>query len=224
MLRNSQIARMQAIPKALAVAALRTREAKISGIFTTASGVGPTLDNDSVVLFHTATHANLATTAFSYTAWDAARTECFKQTEAGSSKRLGFWPKYWLGPVDLYQTALQVFGYGVGPGGQPGTADNDVNPFAEARPGDPRPIPIPVPSFTDTNDWAYLVDPRVQPIIQMSYAQNPGGRTHPLPELFSVVSETAGLMFTNDTMPVKIRDEFAYGVSDYRGIGKRNVT
>jgi hypothetical protein len=38
-----------------------------------------------------------------------------------------------------------------------------------------------------------------------------------------VTGETAGLMFTNDTLPVKVRDEFAFGVNGFRGIGKRNV-
>jgi hypothetical protein len=57
----------------------------------------------------------------------------------------------------------------------------------------------------------------------MSYSQNPGGRNHPAPELFAVVSETSGLMFTNDTLPIKVRDEFAVGVNGWRGIGKRNV-
>jgi hypothetical protein len=30
-------------------------------------------------------------------------------------------------------------------------------------------------------------------------------------------------MFTNDTLPVKIRDYFGVGVATYVGIGKRNV-
>lgn len=222
MLRNSQIAQIQAVPRALAIAAVRTRSANIANIFTQASGVGPTLDQDSTALFH-ANHSNVATTAYSITAWKAARLECYKQTELGSSKRQGLWPKFWLGPADLYDTALIDFGYGAGPGGYTGTANNDVNPYAMERPGDPRPTVIAVPEFTDTGDWAYLADPNMHPVIQMSYSQNPGGNTHPLPELFSVVSETAGLMFTNDTMPVKVRDEYAFGVSTYRGIGKRNV-
>ena len=57
----------------------------------------------------------------------------------------------------------------------------------------------------------------------MSYSQSPGGGRHPAPELFSVTSETSGLMFTNDVLPIKVRDEFAVGVSGYQGIGKRNV-
>jgi hypothetical protein len=222
MLRNSLIGEIQAVPRALAIAAVRTRSANIANIFTSNSGVGPTLDQDSTALFHS-NHGNVATTAYSWTGWKAARLECFKQTELGSAKRQGLWPKFWLGPADLYDQALIDFGYGAGPGGKPGSGDNDVNPYGESRPGDPRPIPVAVPEFTDTGDWAYLSDPALNPVIQMSYSFNPSGRTHPLPELFSVVSETAGLMFTNDTLPIKVRDEYAFGVATYRGIGKRNV-
>ncbi len=224
MLRNSDIAKIQAIPRALTIAAVQTRSAKIASIFTAQSGTGPTLDQDSVVLFHTNSHGNLATTAFSFSAWAAARLECYKQTELNSSKRQGLWPKYWLGPADLYDTALDVFGYGAGMGGEPGTGNNDVNPYGVSRPGDPRPIPIAVPDFTDTNDWAYLADPVIAPVIQMAYADNPGGGIHPPPMLYSVTSPLAGLMFTNDVLPIKVRDQFAYGVATYRGIGKRNVT
>lgn len=222
-LRNSDIARMRAIPRALATAAVRTRSNNIATIFTSNSGVGPTLDQDSTALFHV-NHGNVASTAYSWNAWKAARIECYTQTELGSGKRQGLWPLFWLGPADLYDNALIDFGYGAGPGGRPDTGNNDVNPFAQSRPGDPRPIPIAVPEFTDTNDWAYLADPMLAPVIQMSYSQDPGGRAHPAPELFVAVDELAGLMFTNDTLPVKVRDEYAYGVATYRGIGKRNVT
>ena len=224
MVRNSEIAKLQAIPRALTIAAIQTRSAAIASIFTANSGAGPTLEQDSTALFH-ANHANLATTAYSWTAWKAARLECAKQTELGSGKRQMLFPKYWLGPADLYDQALIDFGYGVGTGGFPGASGTpDVNPYGEARPGDPRPIPIAVPEFTDSNDWAYIVDPQLAPVICMAYANAPGGRAHPAPELFTVTSPLAGLMFTNDTMPIKIRDHFAYGVATYRGIGKRNVT
>ena len=226
MLRNSDIAQIQAVPRALTIAAVQTRSARIAALFTANSGAGPTLDQDSTALFH-ANHGNLDTTAFSYAAWAAARLECYKQTELGSGKRHGLWPKFWLGPADLYDTALTVFGYGAGPGGRPGegatTAFQDVNPYAQARPGDPRPIPIAVPDFTDTGDWAYIADPTIAPVIQMAYADNPGGLTHPTPTLYLVTSPTAGLMFSNDVLPIKVRDYFAYGVATYRGIGKRNV-
>lgn len=224
MYRNSDLARMQAIPRALAVAAVRTRSAAIASIFTVNAGVGPTMDDDSVALFNSAHGSNLQTTAFSYAAWQAAGLECYKHTELTSGMRLGLYPKFALLPPDLWIPALTAFEYGSGPGGQPGTGNNDTNPYGVARAAsDPRPIPISVPEWTDTNNWAYLVDPALQPVLMMSYTQNPGGRAHPMPELLSVSSPTAGLVFTNDTLPIKVRDWFSYGVATWRGVGKRNV-
>jgi hypothetical protein len=218
MIKNSDIMQLQAIPRALAVAALRTRSAAVAALFTASSGIGPTLSQDSKALFH-ADHSNLATTALGTdaTAWRAARKECFKHAEVNSGKVLGIFPRFLLVPAELYDTALSILGYGEG---MPTT----YTPEAQDRGfADPRPIPLVVPDWTDATDWAYIVDPAVYPVIQMSYSQAPGGRRHPIPELFAVVSETSGLMFTNDTLPIKVRDEFALGVNGHRGIGKRNV-
>jgi HK97 family phage major capsid protein len=224
MLRNSQIDRLQAIPRALTISAIRTRSAAIAAIFTTGSGQGPTLAQDSKELFKSDnSHGNYATTALSIAAWAAARLECAKQAELGSAKRQVLWPRFLLVPIDLYDTALVMFGYGAGPGGYPGTPNNDVNPYAQERSGDPRPIIIAVPEWTDTTDWAYIVDPQIAPVLCMAYGDNPGGRTHPAPQLYSVTDPTSGLLFTNDTLPIKVRDLWAYGVATYRGIGKRIV-
>ncbi len=216
MIRNSDIMKLQAIPRGLATAALRTRSATISAIFTSNSGVGPTLGQDSTALFHT-NHSNVATTAFSSAAWRAARLEAFKHTEVNSSKALAVFPKFCLVPADLFDTALIAFGYGDG-------YPTSYTPEAQARSAeDPRPVALVVPDWTDATDWAYIVDPQVYPVIHISYAQAPGGGVHPMPELFSVVSPTSGLVFTNDTLPIKVRDWFAAGVNGPRGIGKRNV-
>lgn len=216
MIKNSRIQQLQAVPIALANAAIRTRSAAIAGLFTQASGVGPTLDQDSTALFHS-NHTNITTTAFGSAAWRAARSECFKHTEVNSGKSLGIFPQYCLVPADLYDTALSTFGYGEG-------MPTSYTPEAQGRGlADPRPIPLVVPDWADATDWAYLVDPHLFPVIMMSYAQNPGGGSHPQPELFSVTSPTSGLVFTNDTLPIKARDWFAYGVNGWRGIGKRNV-
>ena len=217
-IKNSDIMQLQAIPRGLANAAIRTRSAAVSAIFTAAAGVGPTLAQDTKALFHN-DHANLATTAFGTdaTAWRAARSECFQHTELTSGAVLGIYPRFLLVPAELYDTALAILGYGEG-------MPVAYAPEAQDRGfADPRPIPLVVPNWTDATDWAYIVDPAVYPVIQMSYSQNPGGRAHPAPELFSVVSETSGLLFTNDTLPIKVRDEFAVGVNGPRGIGKRNV-
>ena len=218
MIKNGDIMQLQAIPRALAAAAVRTRSAAVGALFTAGSGVGPTLAQDSKALFH-ADHSNLATTALGTdaAAWRAARSECFQQVELGSGKPLGIFPRYLLVPAELYDTALSILGYGEG-------MPTVYSPEAQSRGfADPRPIPLVVPDWTDATDWAYVVDPALFPVIQMSYSQAPGGRRHPIPELFAVVSETSGLMFSNDVLPIKVRDEFAVGVNGPRGIGKRNV-
>ena len=218
MIKNGDIMQLQAIPRALAAAAVRTRSAAVSALFTANSGVGPTLAQDSKALFHV-DHGNLATTALGTdaTAWRAARSECFQQAELGSGKPLGIFPRFLLAPAELYDAALSILGYGEG-------MPTVYTPEAQARGfADPRPIPLVVPDWTDATDWAYVVDPALFPVIQMSYSQSPGGRQHPIPELFAVVSETSGLMFSNDVLPIKVRDEFAVGVNGARGIGKRNV-
>ena len=218
MIKNGDIMQLQAIPRALAAAAVRTRSAAVAGLFTSGSGVGPTLSQDSKALFH-ADHANLATTALGTdaAAWRAARAECFQQPEVGTAKPLGIYPRFLLVPAELYDTALSILGYGEG-------MPTAYAPEAQGRGfADPRPIPLVVPDWTDATDWAYVVDPALFPVIQMSYSQSPGGRRHPIPELFAVVSETSGLMFSNDVLPIKVRDEFAVGVNGPRGIGKRNV-
>lgn len=220
MIRNNQLAKIQLVPRALALSAIRTRSAAIAAFFTQASGTGPTLADDSTVLFHANHGSNVQTTAFSAAAAQAAALECFAHAEAGSSKSLGIMPKFYLVPDDLWFTALAAFGYGEG---WPTT----YTPMAQDRGAyDPRPVPLIVPDWTDANDWAYIVDPALHPVICMSYAQIPEGlpvgSPHPLPELFSVAPET-GLLFTNDTLPIKVRDWFAAGVATWRGVGKRNV-
>ena len=67
---------------------------------------------------------------------------------------------------------------------------------------------IVVDLWTDTNNWAAVADPKLYPTIGLGFRY---GRT---PEIFSVASPTAGLMFTNDTMPVKVRFFFAVGPTD----------
>ncbi|MGH2538228.1 MAG: hypothetical protein ACRDHL_12595, partial [Candidatus Promineifilaceae bacterium] len=219
MLKNSDIQRIQAVPRALAAAAVKTRSAKIAALFTANGGIGPTLDQDAAALFH-ASHNNLQTTALGsdLTAWRTAAVECFKQTEINSGDRIGVMPKYLLVPIDLYHQALVNFGYGEG---MPTTYLPEA--LAALPLGDPRPVPLAVPDWSDANDWAYIADPAVWPVIHMSFSQEPAGRGFPAPEIFAATAETGGLLFASDTLPIKVRDEFVYGVSGYRGIGKRNV-
>jgi hypothetical protein len=215
--------KLQAAPRALAQAAWLTLGKSISAIFTDNSGVGPTM-SDSLALFHTS-HSNLGTTALSISEWAAVRTAMRKQTELNSSERLGglIVPKYLLVPPDLEITALKVmaseFDYSYAVSNAPAAPANvltEGNTFNE-RLNLARDRVVVVDLWTDTNNWAAVADPRLYPSIGLGFRY---GRT---PEVFSVASPTAGLMFTNDTLPVKVRFFFAVGPTDYRGLYKENV-
>jgi hypothetical protein len=167
----------------------------------------------------------VGTTALSLTSWAATRLAMRKQTELNSGERLGGLtaPKYILVPPDLEVTALQVL---ASEGDYTFTLSNGqaapANVFAEGNAHDSRLANaakrvIVVDLWTDTNDWAAVCDPRMYPTIGIGYRY---GRA---PEIFSVASPTAGLMFSNDTMPVKVRFFFAVGPIDYRGMYKHNV-
>jgi hypothetical protein len=215
--------RLRAAPRALAQAAWLTLAKAISTIFTDSSGVGPAM-SDSLALFHS-THGNLGSTALSMTSYAAARTAMRKMTELNSGERLGALtaPKYLLVPPDLEITALQVlasqFDYAYT------LANGQAAPENVLAEGDgrqerlslARQRVIVVDLWTDSNNWAAAADPRLWPTIGVAYRY---GR---VPEIFSVASPTAGLMFSNDTMPVKVRFFFAAGPVDWRGLYKANV-
>jgi len=211
-------ARIRRAPRALAQAAWLTLSKSLSAIFTTASGTGPTM-SDGTVLFHS-NHSNVGSTALSHAAYVTTRTAMRKQTELNSSERLGALtaPRFLLVPPDLEITALQVLATEQ----VPGSADWDENPLAQGNAHDERlrsarQRVIVVDLWTDTNNWAAVADPRLYPSLGIGYRY---GRQ---PEIFSVASPTAGLMFTNDTMPVKVRFFYAVGPTDWRGLYKHNV-
>jgi hypothetical protein len=143
-----------------------------------------------------------------------------KAPELHSSERLGALTRPYLlwVPIDLETTAIQI----LATDNALGSANNDVNVNAvgetrEERLRRARDRVIVCPFWTDTNNWAAQADPQLYPSIGLGFRY---GRT---PEIFSVASPTAGLMFTNDVMPVKVRFFFAVGPTDWRGLHKSNV-
>jgi hypothetical protein len=215
--------RLRSAPQALAQSAWLTLSKGVSNIFTYNSGVGPAMvDGDA--LFHT-NHGNLGTTALSVTAWTAARLAMRKQTEVNSAERLGALtaPKFLLVPPDLEVTGLQVLGtdrdytYALSNGTAAPMNVHSEGGDLEMRMRFARERVIVVDLWTDTNNWAAVADPKLYPTIGIGYRY---GRT---PEIFSVASPTAGLMFSNDTMPIKVRFFYAVGPVDYRGLYKANV-
>lgn len=214
---------VQLAPRALAQAAWLTLSKTISELFTSNSGVGPNVyydDSNTRALFHTS-NSNLGTTALSAAAWSATRIAMRKQTEHNSSERLGALtaPRFLLVPPDLEFTAIQVLATEQ----IPGSANWNANPEAagdtlNARLSAARERVVVVDLWTDTNNWAAVADPRLYPTIGLGF------RFGETPEIFSVADPRAGLMFSNDVMPIKARFFYAAGPVDYRGLYKHNVT
>jgi hypothetical protein len=219
---RDETGRLTSAPRALAQAAWLTLSRSISGIFTSNSGVGPNVyydDSNTRALFHSS-NSNLGSSALSWASWVATRTAMRKHAEHNSSERLGALTvgKYLLVPPDLENVALQV----LASAGEPGTADNDINPWAEGDMHDAllrsaRQRVIVVDLWTNTANWAAVADPMLYPTIGLGFRY---GRT---PEVFSVADPRAGLMFSNDVMPVKVRWFYATGPMDFRGLYKHNV-
>lgn len=213
MIRKDDTESVRAIPTMLGHAAWNTLSDSVSAIFTDNSGTGPAMaDGHSV--FDAANHGNLLTTAFGTdtTAWGAVVTAMMKQTEPGSSRRLGAMniPRFCLVPVDLRTTALVVRNSSLVPGG----GNNDVNIYYNDF------EVITVPTWTDANDWAAVADPDLVPGIIIGHLAGEG----PEPRIFVADENVVGSMFTNDELRVKVRFIYAVGVADYRPLHKNNVT
>lgn len=215
--------RLQMAPQALAQAAWLTLSKSISSIFTSASGAGPNLA-DTVALFHSS-RGNVGTTALSHAEWTVVRTAMRKFTELNSAERLGALttPKFLLVPPDLEALALEImasshdFAYALSNGvAAPDNIFSEGDSFS-ARISSARNRVIVIDLWTDATDWAAVADPNLYPSLAIGYRF---GRT---PEIFSVASPTAGLMFSNDVMPIKIRFFYATGPTDWRGLYKENV-
>jgi hypothetical protein len=214
-------ARVMAAPRALAQAAWLTLGKAIAAIFTANSGYGPTM-SDSNYLIDSSNHSNEGSTALSFSSWETTKIAMMKYTELNSGERLGALtrPRLLWVPIDLENTAIEILAAGEG---HVDDADYHVNAEASAtdmmaRLRNAKSRVITVPFWTDTNDWVAQADPNMYPSIGLGFRY---GRT---PEIFSVADPRAGLMFTNDTMPIKVRFFYAVGPTDWRGVYKHLVT
>jgi hypothetical protein len=132
-------------------------------------------------------------------------------------------PKFILVPPDLEITALQIlasdYDYTYTLANAPAAPVNvhSEGPDLQARMAFARSRVIVVDLWTDTSDWAAVADPKLYPSIGIGYRY---GRA---PEVFSVASPTAGLMFTNDTLPIKVRFVYVTGPIDWRGMYNSHV-
>ena len=211
MFERDETHKLRQYPNKLASAALRRISALVGGIFTTNSGVGPTMA-DTYNVFNTAHHANLGTAALSAAAWEAASKAIYDQPmvipSGGTAPKLALDAKYLLVPRDLRLTGMQIL--------YPSFA-HEANIFSENMQKGQMGDVITVPEFSDAADWAAVADPRLAPGIIL------GERFGVLPEIIIADGETNGALFTNDEIRMKVRHWVSVFVADHRPLFKANV-
>jgi hypothetical protein len=165
-------------------------------------------------------HANLLTTALGtdYTAWNAIATAMYKKKLMvknatgvyGTGKPQGLKPKFCLVPADLIAQAEALF--------VPRWASPNVSalPSGSQTYGG-KVIPLAVPEWTDTTDYAAVIDPKLRPGIML------GEIFGVKPQIFSASSEVDPAMFANDESRIKVRQFVTVGVADDLPLHKENV-
>jgi hypothetical protein len=214
--------KLAAYPRELAKAGIRKVSSLVAAVFTDNSDIGPTLADTGALFNATAVttaggHANLRTTALSATEWDTVGNAVFSQpmliaNEAGyygTGSAMGIDPKYCLVPRELRLTAQRVlypqWEY---------TSQIYSENMLRGELGDV----VVVPEWTDANNWAAVVDPRLMAGIVVCE------RFGLQPEIFIAGDELSPAVFMNDEHRIKVRHFLAVLVQDFRPLHKSNVT
>lgn len=197
-IRNDDAGVIARIPVKIARAAKRTLAKFVFDFIRT----NPTV-YDGVAFFH-ASHNNLFTAALDATQLAAHRLAMLKQTELSSADRIGIAPRILLVPLDLQETAVNLFNRNT----------NNDKTFIQSMTMDI----IPVWYWTDANDWATLADPLDIPTIEVGFLD--GAEE---PQMFVQDNPTVGSMFSNDKLTWKVRHVYGGNVTDFRGATKAVV-
>jgi len=209
--------KLRAYARELASAGLRKISELVSDIFV---GVGPTMADGGALFNNTAVttaggHANLLTTALDATAWDAACQAVYVQPMLIKNE-LGFYgtgpamainPKFMLVPRALGKTAWEIC-EGSFVREATYTYDNVLKGTA---------VPIIVPEWTDSTDWAAVCDPVVAPAVFVAE------RFGLMPEIFVAGDELSPAVFMNDEHRLKVRHFLSVWVNDFRPLHKSVV-
>ena len=198
MIKNDDVQAIQSIPKRMAQAAQRTLAHFVLDFIRSNAAI-----YDGLALFDV-NHGNLGTAALSAVAVGAARAAMKKQTELGSGDRLGFEPRFLWVPLDLEETAVNIFRRGT---------NNDLT-FVGAL----KIEVVPVWYWADADDWCLSVNPDDAPTVEIAFLD---GQEEP--DLVLQNAPTSGALFSNDQLSWKIRHTYGGAVCDYRGIYKSVV-
>lgn len=223
---NDDLDAFMQMPRELAMAGMRLISELVAAIFTVNSGAGPTMTDTGALFNATAQttkggHINLLTTALGtdYTAWNAVATAMYKKKLLvkndtgyyGTGKPQALKPSFCLVPPDLIAQAEALFI----PRWE--AQAQNVPATASVRWGG-RVTPLAVPEWTDANDWAAVIDPKLRPGIMLGHVFGIK------PQIFSASSEIDPAMFANDESRLKVRQFVTVGVVDDLPLHKNNVT
>lgn len=198
MIRNDDVGAIRRIPVKLGRAARRTLTKFVFDFVRT----NPTIYDG--LAFFVAGHNNLFVAALSAAELSTHRLAMLKQTELSSADRIGIAPRRLLVPVELQETAVNLFNRNT----------NNDKTFQQTWNMDV----VPVWYWTDANDWATIADPADIPTIEVGFLD---GREEP--ELFVQDLPNVGSMFSNDQLTYKIRHVYGGAVTDFRGATKAVV-
>ncbi|HPE80999.1 MAG TPA: hypothetical protein PKZ35_13460 [Gammaproteobacteria bacterium] len=188
---SDDVGAIQAIPKKLALAAARTLQEFVLDHIKTNAAI-----YDGVTLFH-ASHGNLGSAALSAAAVAAGRAAMRRQKEFGSNTPLLLAPAVLWVPVDLEETAYNLF--------QRGT-NNDRTLVESLQ----LKINV-VHDWSDTDDWAMSASIDKHPGFEIGFFNG-----NEVPELFLQDVPTTGSLFSNDQLVYKIRHIYSGAVTDFR--------
>jgi hypothetical protein len=198
MIKNDDVGAVRQIPIKLSRAAKRTLS---KFVYAFISGNG--LIYDGKALFHV-DHGNLGTVALDEDSLEAARLAMYAQAEMDSNEPLWIGIKALLVPAALERTSVDMFRR---------TTENEKT-FIQSL----TPDIIPVPWFTDANDWAAVADPMEIPGLEVGFLDG-----NDEPELFVADDPKSGALFTNDQVKYKIRHIYGGAICDYRAFYKSVV-
>jgi hypothetical protein len=161
-------------------------------------------------------HANLRTTALAAAEWDEVCNAVYSQPMLiaketgyyGTGPAMAIDPKYCLVPRELRLTAMKIL--------YP-TWENAANIHSENLQQGQLGDVVVVPEWTDTNNWAAVVDPRLVSGVVVCE------RFGLMPEVFIAGDELSPAVFMNDEHRIKVRHFLAVLVQDFRALHKSNV-
>lgn len=205
---NDDLGAFTATPRLMGRAATGTVGDAVYNLLTTASGVGPTLNQDSLALFHS-THANYtaSTGAPAVSTLDVGRQAMALQTDPNTGVILNIRPKYALVPVALETSMSVLVASEIDPIGRSGAG-------AGARQGNPfyKKLEVVAEGRLDgktngTTAWYLLADQNLFDTFEVAFLD---GQDTPFMESRDGWSV--------DGVEYKVRIDAGVGALDFRGM------